>query len=317
MLALVIGLLFATPTGAGAQSPPRSTPGGSIPSSRLGGSAFALVRSNSWSAQQFVDRVARERWNTFSARIVLRRAMLAADGAPVGVPPITTEYTWERSKTAAGWKTTMTLVAASEVTVQTRTGLVTLPEMPTVAKMEDSGDGSAPRFWALNGVEIKIPSRSTQMAVMGADAAAGGASMAEDILHGVSGVIAPSSGGATAWIDAFIMPAATRKQRLSAFDRQFGPSRGTVRGLSRRVRQQGDREREVLVDEQDGVPIESNLMVQGELVSHTTFGYERAASGTLLRRGVRTEQVLFRGDGRRAVTELSFSDIAVEQRGGR
>jgi hypothetical protein len=37
----------------------------------------------------------------------------------------------------------------------------------------------------------------------------------------------------------------------------------------------------------------------------------------LLWRGRRTEQALPGGDGRRTVTEVTFSDIAVEQRGGR
>jgi hypothetical protein len=90
-----------------------------------------------------------------------------------------------------------------------------------------------------------------------------------------------------------------------------------VRGLSRYLRQQGEGEREVLVDEQTGVPIESNLIVNGDLVAHSTFAYERAASGVMVRRGMRSERVISGGDGNRMVTEVSFSDIAVEQRGGR
>ena len=118
--------------------------------------------------------------------------------------------------------------------------------------------------------------------------------MAEGILAGAAGVRAVPAGEAADWIDAIIMPGAKRRQRLSAFERQFGRRRGVVRGLSRHLRQQGDGEREVLVDEELGVPVEANLIAKGELVAHSTFAYERAASGALLRRGVRTERMRVR-----------------------
>ena len=143
--------------------------------------------SSAATAQQLVDRVARDGWDTFSARIAMRRQMVAADGAAVGPAATTTEYTWERTRTARGWKTTMTMVAAPRVRVQARRwSAVTLPEAPTVVKTEDLGDGSAPRFWDLNGVEIKMPSAAVQAHVMGPDATAVGASMAEGILAGAA-----------------------------------------------------------------------------------------------------------------------------------
>jgi hypothetical protein len=141
--------------------------------------------------------------------------------------------------------------------------------------------------------------------------------MAESSLQGAQGIQAMPVGAANEWIDAFIMPPAKRVQRLNAFERQFGQARESVRGLRRHLRRQGDGEREVLVDEEVGVPVEANLVEGGELVAHSTFAYERAASGALVRRGVRTERVLPGSHGARLVTDVRFSDVAVEQRGGR
>jgi hypothetical protein len=310
--AIATGLLIGLVTGMEAQ-----TRGSAIQAGSIGRPmAEDAVLSNGVTPQQLVDRVARDPWDTFRARIAVRRQVVAADGAPVGLAATTTEYTWERTKTASGWKTTMTMVGASRVRVQSRIGPVTLPDAPTVVKTEDPGDGSAPRFWDVNGAEIKMPSAAKQARVMGQDATGLGASMAEGVLAGAHGVRTVPPGGATDWIDAFIMPDAKRPQRLSAFDLQFGRRRGVVRGLSRHLRQQGDGEREVLVDEEVGVPVEANLVAaNGELVAHSTFVYERAASGAVLRRGLRTER-MSGSDGTRIVTEVSFSDITVEQRGG-
>jgi hypothetical protein len=277
----------------------------------------APLASNGMTAQQLVDRIGQSGWDTFSARMVVRRQMVAADGSSVGTPPATTEYTWERTRRGAGWKTTMTMVTAPEVRVKARSGVVTLPQSPTVTKMEDLGDGSAPRSWALNGTEIKMPSPARQVRVMGLDATVLGASMAEDMLQGAYGVRAVPHAASPNWIDVFIMPMAGRRQRLEAFERQFGRRRGVVQGLSRHVRQEGEGEREVLVDDETGVPIEANLVARGELIAHSTFSYNRAVSGAIVRRGVHTERVLSGSRGARMVTEMSFNDITVEQRGGR
>jgi hypothetical protein len=74
------------------------------------------------------------------------------------------------------------------------------------------------------------------------------------------------------------------------------------------------RRRRLLVDEQSAVPIESNLVRNGVLVSHTTFAYEQAASGVLVRRGVRHEGLV---SGQRVITEVSYGDIRLDQNGGR
>jgi hypothetical protein len=307
-MAMAVGWVSVQATKMEAQTTGMATPAGSV---------AAPVTPITATAQQLVDRVARGGWDTFTTRIALRRQMVAADGTAVGPAATTTEYIWERARTANGaWKTTMTMVAAPPVSVQTRSGSRTLPKAPTVVKMEDAGDGSAPRFWDLNGAEIAMPSAERQVQVMGSRATAPGMSMADGMLRGVSGVAALPS-GASNWIDAMIMPAAKRMQRLNAFERQFGQPRGMERGLRRYLRHQDDGDREVLVDAETGVPMETNLVVEGALVAHSTFAYERAASGAVLRRGMRTERVAPGGDGTRMVTEVSFSDLAVAQKGGR
>ena len=106
--------------------------------------------------------------------------------------------------------------------------MLTLPEAPTVVKTEDLGDGSAPRFWDLNGVEIKLPSPAVQAQVMGPEATRVGASMAEEILAGAAGVGAQCRAGESAdWIDAIIMPGA---QAQATSERIRAAVRAAARG---------------------------------------------------------------------------------------
>jgi hypothetical protein len=57
-----------------------------------------------------------------------------------------------------------------------------------------------------------------------------------------------------------------------------------------------------------------NLVQNGALVSHTRFAYERAASGAIVRQGVRVERLV---SGQRLVSEVRYSDIRLDQKGGR
>jgi hypothetical protein len=320
MAAVVAGSVIVLATGMEVQTQGAATATGSTAQFLAAGAGPALVASSRATAQRLVDRMSRGAWDTFTARIEVRRQTVTADGAPIGPAVATTAYTWERARTMSGWKTTMTLVGATPVRVRARTGMVTLPDAPTVVKTEDPGDGSAPRFWDRNGAEIRFPSASMRAQVLGPEPSASGAALAalaDDGWGAAQGARALPAGAGTDWIDTILMSGEKRAQRLGAFERQFGLRRGVIRGLSRHVRQQGDGEREVLVDEGAGVPIEANLVANGELVSHSTFAYERAASGALLRRGVRTERLVSGGGGMRMVTEVSFNDITVEQKGGR
>lgn len=294
-------------------------------------------------AQQLVDRAAADSWDTFTARVVVRRQLVGADGQPVG-PRMATdareEFIWQRMKTSTGWKTTMTLVDGVPRTARSLQGSVTLPESPTVSRIEHDEDGTAPRLFNRAGVRLAGPTDALRARV--GMSVAGTAERATPetgpgLLASAAqvGTDVPLAEGRE-WVRALIMSPADQPVRLRSMAQQFGKRVGLVRGLGRYVRDRVDPERgvvvhEVLVDEQGGVPIEANVMEGGALVSHSLFAYERAVTGAMVRRGVRTERLLsgssIREDGAfgralgvsgaRVVSEVSYSDIRLEQKGGR
>ena len=293
--------------------------------------------------QQLGDRAAADAWDTFTARVSVRRQLIGSDGQPVG-PRATAdgreEFIWQRTKSGTGWKTTMTLVERVPRTVRSLQGELTIPESPTVSRIEDDEDGTAPRLFNRAGVRLVGPTDAWRagsgMSAAGVEERAASGIAPELLLHAAqagSGV-RPAQG--REWVRALIMSPADQPGRLRSMEQKFGKRVGVVRGLGRYVRDTVDPERgvavhEVLVDEQSGVPIEANVVEGGALVSHSLFVYERAVTGAMVRRGVRTERVLSEASapddgafgrgrvaaGARVVSEVSYSDIRLEQKGGR
>src|SRR5215217_8065076 len=90
-MVMALGWVSVQATGMEAQTPSVATPANSI---------ARPVTPITATAQQLVDRVARGGWDTFTTRIAMRRLMVAADGTAVGPVATTTEYIWERARTA-------------------------------------------------------------------------------------------------------------------------------------------------------------------------------------------------------------------------
>jgi hypothetical protein len=292
----------------------------------------------SQSVQDLADRAAAGTWDTCTLHIAVRHYLVAADGQPTGPAPMVQELVWERTRAGArgpggGWTTTMRLVSTTAPVVRSRLGAATLPALPTVARIEDAEDGTPPRFFDRAGTQVAPPSESLRnRARQALTSVAGGrvvASLDPAVVERAVALPVPPAAAGREWIASLVMPTSSRAQRLEAFQRQFGPSTGTVRGLTQFARRGPDGRREVLVDGQSGVPIESNVVVDDTLVTHSTFAYEAAASGVLLRRGARIERVLNRAAGAsditataapaaaRVVTEVTFRDVRLDQKGGR
>ena len=251
-------------------------------------------------------------WDAFSARVTIRRQVMTAEGTGANPAEASSEeLLWQRVKTASGWRTTMTVLSSSRPTVQSRTGAGPLATAAAVTRVEDSEDGSAPRFFTREGVQIAMPSGVRRDRFRRPDAVGLDPELIEQARRGRA-IARPAEG--REWIRSMVMSAALRSDRLRSFDRQFGRRTGALHGVGRYVHDEGDSRREVLVDEQGAVPIESNLVRNGALVSHTTFAYEQAASGVLVRRGVRHEQLV---SGQRVISEVSYGDIRLDQNGGR
>jgi hypothetical protein len=89
---------------------------------------------------------------------------------------------------------------------------------------------------------------------------------------------------------------------------------GLVRGLDRFVKTDGGQIHEILADPESAVPVEVNLLQDGALLSHTTFGYAAAADGSLVRQSLHIERALPTPTGERAMIDTSYANVRVERR---
>lgn len=271
--------------------------------------------------QGLADRAASGDWDTFTSRLTVRRAWVAADEATaassVSLPgPVVDEYLWERQKVAHGWRTRVTLVSETGPVVQTRMGETSLPVGGGIVRMEDAEDGTPPRFFTRSGVEVVPPAPDARSRFLPAGVAP---AVDPDLVARATGMAVPRPVVGREWIRTLVIPGHERLQRLRQLERAYGRRTGWVRGYGRYVKTTGERAIELLVDEQDGVPVEVNVSEGGSLRSQTTYGYERAPSGSLVRRAVRIERVLpdeAGGGVRRALTEMTYSDVQLLARGG-
>ncbi len=283
--------------------------------------------------QELAQRAAAGAWDIFSARVIVRRQWVTASGSPAGLAMGDHEYIWERERTATGWTSRVTVVAGPPPTVGTPQGEVALaggagdPDAAgfIVARIEDSEDGSAPRFFSPAGVELRPSWRPS------ATTGGGGADVPAGAIAGIDPVLVEQAAGfgpgrrptGRDWIDRFVMQPGRASMRLRSVTKAFGRRAGWVRGHGQYLRSTGARRLELLVDEQDGVPVEVNVTDAGTLQSHTRFRYERAGSGALVRRGVRVERPAppalsgATSAGARVVTDITYSQVRLLSKGGR
>jgi hypothetical protein len=288
---------------------------------------------------QLAERLRSGAWDRFSVRMVVRREWVRGEGGPAGYRPVSDEYLYKREKTAGGWTTRVEVVNSSAATVRTRQGDSVLANALGIAAMEDDEDGTAPRFFNRAGVEIVPPSLARRQQLTAGTPLGLAVGVPGGLAAGVpSGIDAELLESADAWrgirkratgrewVKAFVMAAGEGRVRLEQTTREFGRRSGWVRGYGRYLKATGDRSVELLMDEDNGVPIETNVVEGGALRSHTTFAYERATTGALLRRGVRIERAASTAEassgpaavrGGRRVTDIRYHDVQVTAKGAR
>lgn len=299
------------------------------------------------SPQALAAEVAAGTWDRFTARVRVRREWVSAEAAVGGAAPVradggsvpaaqTSEYVLERRKTTSGWKTLVTVVSDTQPTVQTRSGPAALTPALAIARIEDDEDGSAPRFFDSRGTEV-LPASSSLFRRLAAGAAssanrrppggspvaeiAGPASLDVALVEQAMSMTAPRQAEGREWVRSLVLTPNRAASRRQVVQRALGRRAGWVRGYGRYMRQAGDRQVEVLLDERDGVPVETNVVEGGQLRSHTTYRYERAASGALVRRGARVERAVPPTPDRQAsaasrvVTDISFSQVRLDRAG--
>lgn len=298
--------------------------------------------------QALAARVAAGTWDRFTARVSVRRHLVTTAGEPTdgraalgggstsvdpeGSAGGTSDYVIERQQTARGWRTRVTVLAGHRPTVRTRSGDVALAEPRSIARIEDNEDGTAPRFFDGAGTEVLVPSSAVWRRFVGEGGGRpslpGGATspvQGPDGLLGLDATLveqAKAAGGprraeGREWVRAFVMTPDSATERRQAVQRSLGRRAGWVRGYGQYLRDAGDRRIEVLLDEQHGVPVETNVVEGGLLRSHTVYRYDRSTSGVLVRRGVRVERAISPPAGSeaaaaRVVTDITFSQVRLD-----
>jgi hypothetical protein len=258
-----------------------------------------------------------DRWNVFSADVTIRRGLRDATLPSTKGDGPALRYRWERVQAAGRWKSTIAVLGGTRPDVVTPTGQsLTIP--PAIARIEDDGDGSEPRFYDLQGVLIRVPLKSDRLK-MGASESVFAATDA--LTESRPGAAGSNGNGALAegreWIESLLPSLQQKSVRRAALQNRFGKSSGIVHGLGRYLQTIGDETTEVLADDDWAVPVEINVVRQGVLKSHATFEYEPGPGGSLLRRKSHVEHAIPDRSGTndaRLVFDVELTNVKLEDR---
>jgi hypothetical protein len=249
-------------------------------------------------------------WDRFSADLTITQGRVTADGAPTAhvATPRTVVHV-VRTLEGGVWRTTF------EVRERGPIGDGRVKERPqdVFVRIEDPGDGSPLKIFDANGVQRHIPG-AAELASM-----ASRIGIPEDRLPKAT-ADAPPQGArgrprSAPGLDRLVPLKGHAAARRRALDDGAGPSRGTVRGLDRYLMQRGERVIEQLVDPALALPVETNTVDHGELVAHTTFGYQAYGRDRVLRNTTRVEQRI-PGTTDRSVIEMRLDNVLFDRTGG-
>ena len=270
-------------------------------------------------------------WDTFSADVTIRRRMVKRDGTPGPEGP-EMRYRWVRTLGATGWQTTMTVLSVAPDTIQTSKGPQNASRKVPVARIE-IGDARTPaRIFDADGRMLfmlptapatEVPASPSgaalpaQLAAVRDAAASFKANLASTVAAGADLGTAPADGRSREWVDHLLPTAAGRATRRAALTRSMGSPQGVVRGLERFVQNQDGATTEVLSDPTWSVPVEINVVRDGALVSHSVLSYDEDPGAGLVRRRIRSEQLLSPESGDRALVDFELANIRLARGGAR
>ena len=268
-------------------------------------------------------------WDTFSADVTIRRRLVRRDGSPGPEGP-EMRYRWVRTLDEAGWKTTMTVLSVSSDTIQTSKGPQAVSRKVPVARIEIGDSHSPARIFDAEGRMLfmlpSAPATDAASAIAGTPlpahleavrgaAASFKAGLATAVAAGAAASDPPAALRSREWVDHLLPNAAERGARRAAFTRDMGSPQGLVRGLERFVQERDGTTTEVLSDPAWSVPVEINVARDGALVSHSVLSYDEDPGVGLVRRRIRSEQLLSAESGDRAVVDFELANIRLT-RGG-
>jgi hypothetical protein len=241
-------------------------------------------------------------------------------------------YRWVRSLGDAGWKTTLTVLSVSPDTIQTSKGPQAVSRKVPVSRIEIGDAHSPARIFDAEGRMLfmlptapptDLPSAASSAAlpaeleaVRGA-AAAFKANLTTAVAAGTGAGDAPADQRSRAWVEHLMPTAAGQGTRRAALARDMGSPQGMVRGLERFVQSRDGNTTEVLSDPTWSVPVEINVARDGALVSHSILSYDEEPGVGLVRRRIRSEQLLSPESGDRALVDFELSNIRLDRGGAR
>jgi hypothetical protein len=255
------------------------------------------------------------RWNTFAADVTIRRGLRDEAHQVVGSDGPAVTYRWQRTQSGLQWKTTMTVVNGARPDVITPTGQSqAIPA--AIARIEDDGDGSGPRFYSAQGTLVRPPALADRQKM----------GVKDSVFAGTDAMLRPpqaaAAGGRPAdegrdWVEAVLPSFERAGARKAALQRRFGQALEKLRGCDRYLQTIAGDTTEVLADETWAVPIEINVVRGGVLQSHTSFSYEPGPGGSLVRRRSHTEHLLTGPYGvknARMALDIELANVSIEER---
>ena len=268
-------------------------------------------------------------WDTFSADVTIRRRLVRKDGTRGPEAP-EMRYRWVRSLGEGGWKTTMTVLSVSLDVVQTPDGPKAVSRKVPVSRIEIGDIRQPTRVFDAQGRMLFMlptapPADASRAALDAAlppqlEAVRGAA---EAFKANLATAVAAGAGHAPAdprsrdWVDQLLPSVAGRATRRAAFARDMGSPQGVVRGLERFLQNRDGSTTEVLSDPTWSVPVEINVVRDGALVSHSVLFYDEDPGAGLVRRRIRSEQLLSAESGDRALVDFELSNIRLDRGGAR
>jgi hypothetical protein len=247
-------------------------------------------------------------YDVISADVTIKRSFSRRDSAGALETP-EMRYRWEQVRKGSRWKTTFSVASIARRPVETLDGPVQLQEGSKVARIEDEGDGSPLRVFDHNGQRIYAP-RLGNASVLG-DIQPNSYNLPPRPQLPFSGT--PTRSADSNGLEMFIFARDRQAVRREALEERLGRSVGRIDGKDQYVNHQRDTIVEVLADPDWELPVESNVLRDGELVLHTTFSYEARDTSAAVVRAIRTERRIQSGPFERAVTEVLFTNIRSER----
>ena len=245
-----------------------------------------------------------ETFESVSADVTVSQGLVSHAGTQVGAPVPPARYRWQRQKNGGHWKTTMTMMSSVRPALRLLSG-ATKEIAPAIVRIEDDGDGTAPRFYDDRGREVQPP--------QAADVARSRNALAGESLALPAVTNRPPSSQPRSidegWIRSLVVMRSEAKTRRDEVLRKFGPALGRLRGMDRFLMAVEDGSVEVLIDPDTSVIREWNLVRKGELEARGSSVYDVASGDMLVRRKSKVERLLPNGGGNRMSTEVDFANV--------